>query len=83
MAGGISGFIRKIPYSVLAPVALVVGFSPFFPEPHLSEKLRLLFAGELVRPIDIFDLLLHLAPVVLLIIKFFVVGTHDSDSSTM
>lgn len=83
MAGGIGGFIRKIPYSVLAPIALIVGFSPFYPEPHLGEKLRILFDGKLVRPLDIFDLFLHSAPVILLIIKFFLVGSHDSDSSTM
>jgi membrane protein required for beta-lactamase induction len=33
---------------------------------HLWEKLQMLFAGALTRPIDIFDLFLHGAPVVLL-----------------
>jgi hypothetical protein len=33
---------------------------------HLWEKLKMLFAGALTRPIDIFDLFLHGAPVVLL-----------------
>jgi len=50
-------------------IALVLGLAPFFPEPHLFEKIRMLKQGTLVRPVDIFDLLLHLAPVVLLLAK--------------
>jgi hypothetical protein len=33
--------------------------APFGGTPHLAEKLRMLFAGDLKRPIDIFDLALH------------------------
>ena len=61
---------RKIPYSVLLPVSVVLGLAPFRPEPHLVEKLRLLLAGQLRRPIDMFDLFLHAAPLILLLIKF-------------
>jgi hypothetical protein len=46
-----------------------MGVAPITPEPHLIEKLRLLSLGELVRPLDIFDLFLHATPLVLLIIK--------------
>jgi hypothetical protein len=35
----------------------------------LVEKLRMLFQGTLSRPIDIFDLFYHLAPLVLLGIR--------------
>jgi hypothetical protein len=35
----------------------------------LWQKLKMLFAGELVRPLDIFDLLLHGTPLVLLLIR--------------
>jgi hypothetical protein len=76
-------FLRKIPYSFLVPLALLLGFAPFAPEPHLLGKFRLLFAGQLVRPLDIFDLLMHLAPVVLLFLKLIFSGTHESESSTM
>ena len=55
------------------PVALILAFglglAPFVPEPHLFEKLRMLMAGTLSRPIDIFDLVLHAAPWVLLSAK--------------
>lgn len=59
-------WIDRIPLVVLVPVALWLGLAPFVPEPHLWEKLGMLAAGTLVRPIDIFDLLLHGVPVVLL-----------------
>lgn len=60
----------KLPsYSFLVPVALALGLAPFVPEPHLVEKLRMLLAGELSRPIDIFDLFLHGTPLVFLLVK--------------
>jgi hypothetical protein len=61
-------WLDKIPLLPLVVGALLLGAAPFVPEPHLVEKLRMLMAGELVRPIDIFDLLLHGAlPLVLLL----------------
>jgi len=62
-------WLDKIPLSAIAVVALLLGLAPFVPEPHLWEKLKMLAAGTLSRPIDIFDLLLHGAPVVVLILK--------------
>lgn len=76
-------FLLKIPYSFLVPVALVLGFTPFFPEPHLLGKYRMLFSGELVRPLDIFDLLMHTTPVLLLIIKLLFIGTKDTESNIL
>ena len=50
----------KLPsYNFLIPAAVLMGLAPFAPEPHLLEKLRMLFSGDLSRPIDIFDLFLH------------------------
>ena len=49
--------------------ALTLGLAPFFPEPHIWEKLKMLVAGDLVKPIDIFDLVLHAAPWLLLLLK--------------
>lgn len=62
-------WLDKIPLGVLALLALLLGLAPFVPEPHLWEKLKMLAAGTLSRPIDIFDLLLHAAPIVVLVIK--------------
>jgi hypothetical protein len=61
--------LDAIPYGVLVPVAVLLGLAPFRPQPHLVEKLQMLFQGTLSRPIDIFDLLLHSVPILILIVK--------------
>ena len=58
-----------LPLPLLVVLCLTLGLAPFVPEPHLLEKLKLLVAGELVDPMDIFDLLLHGAPWMLLLLK--------------
>ncbi len=62
-------WLDEIPVSALVLASLLLGLAPFFPEPHLWEKLKMLAAGTLTRPIDIFDLLMHATPIVLLIIR--------------
>ncbi len=62
-------WLDKIPLTTLLIVALLLGLAPFTPEPHLWQKLKMLVASELVKPLDIFDLFLHGAPVVLLGVK--------------
>lgn len=62
-------WLDRIPYSVVVPFALFLTFAPFVPEPHLWEKLQMLAAGTLVKPVDIFDLFLHGTPLVLLVLK--------------
>ena len=57
------------PYPILIVAAIALGLAPLVPEPHLVEKLRMLFQGELRKPIDIFDLFLHGGPLVLLALK--------------
>ena len=60
---------QALPYRYLIPLALLLGLAPFRPEPHLIEKLRMLVHGTLSRPIDIFDLVMHSTPSVLLLIR--------------
>ena len=50
--------LNRIPMLWLALVAGWLAVAPIWPEPHLIEKLRMLLAGTLVRPLDMFDLLL-------------------------
>lgn len=64
--------LGQIPLPLAVVLCLTLGLAPFLPEPHVWEKLRMLFAGTLVRPIDIFDLLLHAAPWVLVILKLMI-----------
>lgn len=62
-------YLDQIPLSILVLAALTLGLAPFFPEPHIWEKLKMLAAGNLVKPVDIFDLLMHAAPWLLLAAK--------------
>jgi hypothetical protein len=62
-------WLDKLPWGPLLLGALLLGLAPFLPEPHLWEKLKMLAAGRLVRPIDIFDLVLHGALPLLLAAK--------------
>jgi uncharacterized membrane protein len=69
---------------ILIVACLTLGLAPFMPEPHLWEKLKMLTSGELVNPVDIFDLLLHGTPWLLLIIKLVLLATkkrkHENPS---
>jgi len=62
-------WLDPIPWVVLVLVAAYLAFAPFTPEPHLVEKFTLLSQGNLVKPLDIFDLLFHSAPLVLIVLK--------------
>jgi len=62
-------FLDQLPWNILILAALTLGLAPFTPEPHIVEKLKMLFGGTLVRPIDVFDLLMHAAPWLLLMAK--------------
>lgn len=66
----------RVPLYLFLVAALTLGLSPFLPEPHLWEKLKMLAAGTLAKPIDIFDLVLHATPWLLLILKLTRLLTH-------
>ncbi len=55
-------------YRLIIPLVVVLGFAPYFP-PHIVEKVRMLMAGNLKRPIDIFDLFWHAWPFALLLAR--------------
>lgn len=61
--------LDQIPLNILIIAALTLGLAPFVPEPHLWEKLKMLISGNLSKPIDIADLAMHAAPVLLLAAK--------------
>jgi hypothetical protein len=62
-------WLDSIPLWLIIAVAAWMAVAPIVPEPHLVEKLRMLAQGTLRRPIDIFDLLFHAAPIVVLVLK--------------
>ena len=63
-------FLDKLPWSILIILCLTLGLAPFFP-PHLFEKIKMLLEGQLVHPIDWFDLVMHATPWVFLDLKLF------------
>ena len=62
-------WIDGIPLFLLILLAAWMAVAPINPEPHLEEKVRMLSQGTLTRPLDIFDLLYHLAPMAPLALK--------------
>ncbi|MES9964069.1 MAG: RND transporter [Candidatus Sedimenticola sp. 20ELBAFRAG] len=62
-------WLDDLPMPFVVVAAVFLGLAPFVPEPHVLEKLKMLAAGTLVKPVDIFDLFLHSAPFVVLILK--------------
>jgi len=66
-------FIDTIPLQFLVVMSIFLGLAPYLPfmtePPHLYSKLVMLVNGGLIKPIDIFDLLLHGTPVLLLVFR--------------
>lgn len=62
-------WLDRFPLPLLMLLAVWLAIAPLTPEPHLVEKLRMLSAGELTRPLDIFDLLMHVTPTLLLLLR--------------
>ncbi len=64
-------FFSALPWSLIILACVTVGLAPYRP-PHIWEKLQMLLAGRLVRPLDWFDFMLHSIPWALLVMK----GVH-------
>ena len=64
-------WLDQIPLWALIVGAALLGLAPFpfKPEPHLWQKLQMLADGTLSRPIDIFDLAMHAALPLLLVVR--------------
>ncbi|MCL7487646.1 MAG: RND transporter [Desulfobulbaceae bacterium] len=62
-------WLDRTPVSLLVIFSILFGLAPFVPEPHALEKIRMLVHGDLRRPIDIFDLVFHLLPSLLLLLR--------------
>lgn len=54
-------WLARLPWWLLLLGAVLLAIAPYprEPLPHLIQKIQLLFAGNLSRPMDIFDLFLH------------------------
>lgn len=69
--------LDRLSLTILLVLCATLGLAPFTPEPHIWEKLGMLVSGTLVRPVDIFDFLLHGLPWVLLLAKL-ALGTRKA-----
>jgi hypothetical protein len=67
--------IVGLPWVTVGLACLTLGLAPFTP-PHIVEKLGMLFAGKLVKPIDWFDLVFHGAPWMLAVVKAGLMATR-------
>lgn len=67
----IVAWIDALPLPMFAVLSVMLALAPFVPMPHLQEKILMLFAGELVKPLDIFDLFMHGTPISLLLLRLF------------
>ena len=73
--------LDKIPLGPLILAAIFMSLAPFKPQPHLWEKLNMLFAGTLSRPVDVFDLFWHSFLIILVVIKLVRRSKTVSDTS--
>jgi hypothetical protein len=65
---GLDWVDKNISWGFVVIACATLGLAPFHP-PHVLEKLGMLWRGELVRPLDWFDLAMHGSPWVLLVLK--------------
>jgi hypothetical protein len=61
--------LKTISWPVVIILCLTLGLAPYTPEPHVWQKLQMLLAGSLSKPVDIFDFVLHGMPWLLLVLK--------------
>jgi len=64
-------WLDNFDWAMLLIAGVLLAIAPIQPEPHLVEKARMLYQGTLTKPLDIFDLLMHSSPLVLIAIKAF------------
>jgi len=68
MATNLVNGVNALPLGLIIFLCLTLGLAPFNP-PHIWEKLQMLAHGQLVKPLDWFDLFLHGTPWILLVFK--------------
>jgi hypothetical protein len=71
----VRGWIERLPWAGIVLACATLGLAPFNP-PHVVEKLGMLVRGQLVRPIDVFDLLMHGAPWAFLLARLALASGH-------
>ena len=62
-------WLDNIPLAPILVFGIFLALAPFYPQPHLLEKILMLLNGELSKSIDIFDLFWHSFGLVLIALK--------------
>jgi hypothetical protein len=75
-----SRWLASLRWGLVVLACATLGLAPFVPVPHVLEKLGMLARGQLVRPIDWFDLLMHGSPWAVLIGKTLVTLRRRSET---
>ncbi len=75
-------FFDRMPLTFFIAISASLGMAPFFPEPHVWEKLTMLIDGTLSKQVDIFDLLMHSTPWALLSFKLFRLATKKDETAS-
>ncbi len=65
---GVLSVVDQLNWGMVILLCVTLGLAPFSP-PHIVEKIAMLIRGNLVKPLDWFDLLFHGIPWILLILK--------------
>ena len=63
-------WLDELSYIFLIGAAVLMAMMPFQPEPHLVQKFHMFMDGTLNKPMDMFDVVWHLLPSILLVWKF-------------
>jgi len=66
----IQKWLEPIPFGLLTLISIWMLIAPIFPEPHLVQKAMWLVQGQAFKAIDVFDVVWHLFPSILLLIKW-------------
>lgn len=79
----VGGWVSQLSWALLIPLALLAAAAPITPQPHLVQKFEMFMAGTLTKPIDLFDVVFHLSPTLLIAIKAgFMFATRGDDSES-
>jgi hypothetical protein len=65
--------VDQLSWGIVLILCGTLGLAPFTP-PHIIEKVSMLIQGNLVKPLDWFDLLFHGVPWILLFLKILAYG---------
>ena len=63
-------WVMGLPYGLLFVMAGFMALAPFQPEPHLVQKFNWLISGVPFKAIDVFDVVWHLLPMILIGVKW-------------